>query len=230
MTSQLSTLVLFDIDGTLLRSAGCGRAAMELALREVFGHAGDLDNGLFAGSTDWQVLTEVMGLSVDEAGAKMPAVAAAMARHLTQIIGRFDVRACVGAHALVEALARESRGLVGLLTGNIREVAPLKLRAAGFDPAVFKVGAYGSEAPRRDMLPPLAVERAGALTGVRFEGERVVIIGDTPNDVACGRGVGARSIAVLTGHATREALMAANPDYLFDDLSDVEALMAAIFA
>jgi phosphoglycolate phosphatase-like HAD superfamily hydrolase len=230
LTDQPSTLVLFDIDGTLLHSSGCGRAAMELTLREVFGHADGLDNRLFAGSTDWQVLIKVMGLSVEDAGAKMPAVAAAMTRHLAQIIGGFDVRACVGAHALVEALAREPRSLVGLLTGNIREVAPVKLRAAGFAPAVFKVGAYGSEAPRRDMLPPLAVERAGALTGVRFEGKRVVIIGDTPNDVACGRGVGARSIAVLTGHATREALVAADPDYLFEDLTDIEALTAAIFA
>ena len=120
--------------------------------------------------------------------------------------------------------------MVGLLTGNLNTTAPVKLRAAGFDPALFHVGAYGSDAPSRDGLPAFAVERARAFAGVNFEGKRVVIVGDTVADVTCGLGIGARHIGVLTGPHTRERLEEHNPDYIFSDLSDTEAVLSAIFA
>jgi phosphoglycolate phosphatase len=228
--TQPSTLVLFDIDGTLLRADGCGRASIAEAMRQVFGRTGDYEHYQFAGKTDWQILSELLGRSAAQMAARIPEFERAAARHLERIISRHDVCPCPGAIELIDALAQSPAAVLGLLTGNLRATAPIKLRAAGFDPAAFRLGAYGSEAPRRDTLPSIAVKRARALTGVSFAGERVVIVGDTVADVTCGRGIGARSIAVLTGAGSRQALEAHHPDHLFDDLSDLEAVLAAIFA
>jgi phosphoglycolate phosphatase-like HAD superfamily hydrolase len=116
------------------------------------------------------------------------------------------------------------------VTGNIQETATIKLRHLGYRPEVFRVGAYGADSVDRNDLPPLAVERAYQLTGVRFSGEAIVIIGDTPADVICAQSVGARSIAVLTGWSERDALEAAQPDYLLDDLTNPEQVIRAITA
>src|SRR5438093_501544 len=110
--------------------------------------------------------------------------------------------------------------LVGLLTGNIAPGAAMKLRSAGLDPARFRVGAYGSDSARRADLPPVAAARAAALTGTRFSGSDVVIVGDTPDDVACSRPFAARAIAVATGSYDVAALRAAGADYVFPSLAD----------
>ena len=227
--SHPTTLVLFDIDGTLLFPDGCGRIALEMAMHDVFGRAADLASHHFSGKTDWQSLAELLDLSDKTVQAHMPAFEEAAAYHLGRVIHQHNVRPCPGALALVEALNCEPAALVGLLTGNLRATAPIKLRAAGFDPGVFHVGAYGSEARLRAALPPIAIARAEQLTGARFSGRRVVIVGDTEYDVTCGRGVGARALAVATGFASRATLEAHQPDYLFDDLADLPAVMRAIF-
>ena len=108
---------------------------------------------------------------------------------------------------------------MGILTGNVSTTAPIKLRAAGYDPDWFPVGAYGSERMERDDLPALAVERAEKIIGRRIAPEQVVIIGDTPADVSCARALGAVAVAVLTGFSSRDELAATQPDYLLDDLS-----------
>ena len=151
-----------------------------------------------------------------------------MRRRLGQ--GDHQVQPCPGALALVDRLAACGDALVGLLTGNYQGTASLKLEAGGFDLSQFRVGAYGHESLDRGSLPALAVARAAGLTGVHFHGQQVVIVGDTPDDVTCGLGVGARSIAVLTGWVERPALEVVNPHYLFDDLSNTEAVFDAIFA
>ena len=122
------------------------------------------------------------------------------------------------------------RALVGLLTGNVAPGAALKLRSAGLDAARFRVGAYGSDSARRADLPAVAAARATALTGARFAGSDVIIVGDTPDDVACGRPIGARSVAVATGSYDVAALRAAGAAYVFETLADTAAVLDAIFA
>jgi phosphoglycolate phosphatase len=119
--------------------------------------------------------------------------------------------------------------LTGLLTGNFAATARLKLRAAGFDPDVFRTGAYGGDSVHRVELAALAVERARRLTGITFQGGQIAVVGDTPSDVACGEALGARTVAVCTGWHNREELVKAGAEVLFDDLSDTEAVLAAIF-
>src|SRR5256885_2249938 len=133
-------LVLFDIDGTLLRAAGSGRAATERAMQEVFGTVGKLADYRFSGKTDWHTL-------------------------LT---------------------------LLGIITGNMPQMADLKLRAAGFDPQTFALAVYGSEAPVRRQLVPLALERSEQRCGKHFDPSNTVFIGDTPDDIDCAHSIGAR--------------------------------------
>ena len=118
--------------------------------------------------------------------------------------------------------------LLGLVTGNMENTAPIKLRAAGINPGLFRVGGYGSDDGDRNRLPAIAARRAEALTGQRFPGRSIVVVGDTPADVACGKSVGAHTVAVATGVLPSETLQAAGPDHLLPGLSDVDAAMRAI--
>ena len=126
----------------------------------------------------------------------LPAYNQAAAQHMTRIIVDYPVEQCPGAHALVTELHRRGHPLQGLVTGNTASIAPIKLRAGGFDPDWFVVGAYGSESPDRNDLPPLAVDRAEKLTGRKIAPEQVIVIGDTPADIACARALGAVAVGL----------------------------------
>ncbi|MBN1313791.1 MAG: HAD family hydrolase [Anaerolineae bacterium] len=231
----LKRLVLFDIDGTLLWPDGIGRVSMKSALEQVYGTAGPIGEYRFAGYTDRRtarMLLQEAGLPPEQIWDRFEMLGPAMEAALREALrsNRHDIRPCPGAIRMIDMLASREDVVLGLVTGNLRHTAPIKLAAAGFDPLVFRVGAYGEEAEARAELPLRAIERARQLTGVSFRGAQVVIIGDTPDDVLCGRGVGARSIAVMTGWVERAALEAQCPDYIFDDLSNAQILLDAIMA
>jgi phosphoglycolate phosphatase len=224
-------LVLFDIDGTLLHSGGCGRAATRLAIQDVFGTIGDLDIVNFPGRTDWEILNAALipaGIPAATIQAQMASYDQIVTQRLTEIIGDFPVKPCPGAPQIVTALCESPQVVIGLVTGNMAGLAPVKLRAAGYDPADFKIGAYGSEGWERAMLPPLALRRARGYAGVDFPGDRIVIIGDTPGDIACAASVGGRTIAVATGPFSVDELQRHQPTHAFADLCDVDAVLAAI--
>ena len=118
--------------------------------------------------------------------------------------------------------------MLGLLTGNVEEGARLKVNAAGLGFDRFRVGAYGSDHWQRPELPAVAARRAREKTGIGFEGKEIVIIGDTPFDISCGAHLGVRTIATATGTHSAGDLAQHAPDYLFDDLSDIDAVWRAI--
>lgn len=228
--AQLKRLVLFDIDATLLHSDGAGREAIRQALLAVYGTAGAIETFSFAGNTDYQNfigLLEGAGLSPEEIEARLPQAMALYPQRLREIIGRFRVRTCPGVVPLLERLTARPELEVALLTGNLEEAAWIKLRAVGLD-RFFTWGAFGSEARERTGLPPLAVERAYQRTGRRFVGKEVVIIGDTPADIACGQPLGVRTVAVATGPYPCAALRTLGPDFCFEDLTDADAVLEAI--
>ena len=227
-------LVLFDIDGTLLWPDGAGRASMKAGLLEVFGTAGAIDHYQFVGHTDRETIFTLMreqGFSDSDIEARFGDLAPAMERALSKLIDaqRHNIRPCPGASDLVAQLHGHANATLGIVTGNLQPTAALKLRTAGYDPAVFRVGAYGHLSPLRADLPPHAVEEARQHTGIEYQKGQVVIIGDTPADVTCGLGIGARSIAVATGFSKPEDLQAAGPDYLFADLTQTDDVLDAIF-
>ena len=207
---------------------------MKIALERLYGTAGDIENLAFKGRTDRDIVATLMtgaGLSQAEIDAKYdsldPTIGQIMRENLAS--GKFNMEACPGAHDIINALIARDDAMLGLLTGNSGEIALLKIEGVGFNPDHFKVKVYGDISPDRADLPPVAVKQAEALNGNKFTGKEIVIIGDTVSDVTCGRGVGAKSIAVLTGWDTPEDIRAAGPDYLFDDLSDTQQVLEAIF-
>jgi phosphoglycolate phosphatase-like HAD superfamily hydrolase len=134
-----------------------------------------------------------------------------------------------GVRELVAALSADHRVLVGLLTGNVEPGARVKLGATGLDGS-FAIGAYGSDSARRADLPAVAIARAEQLSGYRFSGKEIAVIGDTPHDITCGAKHGVKAIAVATGKHAAAELAAYRPDYLFADLSDWRGVHESILA
>jgi phosphoglycolate phosphatase-like HAD superfamily hydrolase len=224
-------LILFDIDGTILWTDGAGRRAMEAALLEHFGTTGPASYR-YDGKTDVQIVRETMRESgVDEAHVDrcMTSVLEAYLTRLDaelvtpgRVLRRFE-----GVLELLDALEARTDRVLGLLTGNLARGAERKLSAVGVAPERFRLGAYGSDHEHRHELPAIALARAESL-GMRFPGDRVVIVGDTPADLQCGRGIGAKAIGVATGRYSVEALAAHEPAAVFPDLTDTAAVMQAI--
>ena len=230
-TPDRERLILFDIDCTLLLARGAGREATQLAMQDIFGTSSRIDGHYFGGKTDWQTLVELLqehGYDAARIGEVMHLYEIAMGRRMAEVIGRYPVQACAGALELVARLRQTPAVMLGVVTGNVSTVAPIKLRAAGFDPAWFPVGAYGNEAVDRDHLPPLALARAVAHYRRPIASEQVIVIGDTPSDINCARALGAVAVAVATGPCSAEELAAARPDYLLVDLTTFETAVLSI--
>jgi phosphoglycolate phosphatase-like HAD superfamily hydrolase len=227
----VNQLILFDIDGTLLWPQKSGALAMERALTEVFGTSGALHKVSMAGMTDRAILRQAFidgTLSPQEIEAKWEHFTKAMESHLTATVKECDVQPCPGVIPLLDNLAARQDLLLGLVTGNLQNTAPIKLHAAGIDPHLFRIGGYGSDDSDRNKLPALAAHRAWLLTGHTFTGPDIVVVGDTPADVAAGKAVGARTVVVATGSPSTETLRTAKPDCLLPDLSDLEHSLQAI--
>ena len=227
-------LVLFDIDGTILLTDGAGKRAIHRALIEVFGSTGP-ENHAFGGKTDPQIVRELMrlvGHGDDHIDSRMAQLLDLYVGYLHEELrsGAEGVRVMPGVRPLLDALDARDDVIVGLLTGNLEEGARAKLRSAGIDPGRFAVGAYGSDHEERGALPAVAQRRAREQLGVHVSGADIVVIGDTPADIHCGRVVGARTIAVATGFVTMAELREHAPAALFPDLSATEDVMRAILA
>lgn len=227
----MSLLVLFDVDGTLIDSAGAGREAIEGALHEVYGTAGPIDDTPFDGLTDpWIVRTllEAEGLDRTTIENGLDALWASYLRRLADSLGaRADrLRVLEGVATLLDALARE-RVAVGLLTGNIEAGAARKLAACGLGDR-FAFGAFGSDAEDRDALPTIALARAAAAVGRRFAPEGVWVVGDTPRDVGCARAGGVRALAVASGRYSVDELRACRPDAAVGSLRDTRAILGRL--
>lgn len=225
-------IILFDIDGTILRTNGAGRRAMERALIDAFGTAGAA-RYRYDGKTDRQIVRELMrAAGFDDAtiDMRMQDVIDAYVRLLHEELrdGVAHVSCYVGVEPLIDALETRGDRVVGLLTGNVEPGAFAKLAAVGLAQARFRVNAFGSDHEERGQLPAIALARARAALAAELNGDQLVIIGDTPNDIACGRGVGARCIAVATGNYRVSDLEAHSPHAAFADLSDTDSVMRAI--
>ncbi len=225
--------VLFDLDGTLLWTDGAGRRAIHRSLREVLGIEHPAAGFRFDGRTD----PEIVRLLAAAAGKPFgdDTVAEVLRRYVALLDEELDRPGHVttvypGVRELLAALEGRADCLLGLLTGNVVDGARLKLRSAGLDIARFRVGAFGSDHADRPALPAIARRRIEALLGAPVRGADVVIVGDTPADVTCGRDIGARAIGVATGSFSVPELLAAGADAALADLSDTGAVVGAAFA
>jgi len=213
----------FDVDGTLLLTEGAGRRAIAAALRERFGVDDDLEHVPMAGRTDPLIVADAMrahGLAFDGDGARV-AFWDAVFDHMRRLMSPPRGGLLPGAAEAVERAGAEPGWTRALLTGNVHEMARIKLGAFGLWDR-FEFGAFGDEAPDRNALAQVAVGRAAERCGA--EPARCVVVGDTEHDIACARAAGARAVAVATGGRPRAELARHEPDLLLDDLRDPDAL------
>ncbi len=227
-------LVLFDIDETILHSDGVGRRAMQAALTTVLGRDIDAAGHNFSGKTDPQICFELLGaLGYEDVfiEQQLPSVFNEYLSVLEHEIARASsYRLHRGVSALIDALSKDERCRLALLTGNIESGARLKLRPFDLN-RHFPCGAFGSDAADRLKLPEIAHKRAHkTFEGVDFSREDIVVIGDAVNDVLCAKGYGVTSVVTCTGRTSRDELIALSPDYLFESLEDTDSVCRAIFA
>lgn len=225
-------LVLFDIDGTILLTDGAGKRAIHRALIDVFGGTGP-DDHRFDGKTDPQIVRELMrleGHGDEHIDAHMSPLLERYVTYLEDELrnGAAGIRVMPGVYELLDVLDARDDVLLGLLTGNLEAGARAKLGSAGIDHTRFRVGAYGSDHEARGELPAVAQRRARDELGIRVYGQDVVVIGDTPADIHCGRSIGARAIGVATGSYTVDELLVHDPSAVFPDLSSTSDVVRAI--
>lgn len=235
MTQTQKKLVLFDIDGTLIRCGKAPRRAITEAMKNVFGTSGNVDQYPFSGKTDSQIIFDVIkGAAIDEKIVlnRLPEAITKYVELLQATLQTGDITIMSGIQTLLDALDQQSQVTLGLLTGNVFEGAKIKLTCAGLHSYFFNgydsIGAFGSDAMNRNQLPAIAVKRALARTGQLFKEKNIVIIGDSPYDVLCGKSLNVKSIAVATGWHAMNELQEHQPDYFFDDFSDTGKAVESI--
>lgn len=227
-------LILFDIDGTLLSTDGAGRQSLETVLTDVFGSTGDPDYR-YDGKTDRQIIREQMRFAGFDDAAIDARLDDILATYLTQLGTLLErdpsmARLCDGVLPLLDAVEASDNVTMGLLTGNVRGGAEHKLRAVGIDFDRFVVNAFGCDHEHRHELPRVAQQRANQALGLDLPGDRVIIIGDTPADMQCGRSIGARAVGVATGRFSVNELSAHAPHAVFADLTDTERVLEVLLS
>jgi phosphoglycolate phosphatase len=224
-------LILFDIDGTLVRG-GPAKDAFKTAMRETYGTTGDVARVSFAGKTDPQIVRELLTRSGFDEGTIQEGFADLWQRYLSYLEAGLEgtpMTVLEGVRELLDALGALEGVALGLVTGNIAGGARLKLSSAGLWER-FAVGGYGSDHEERRHLPAIALERARLHWGSGLGPEDAVIVGDTPRDVACGRQGGTRTLAVATGSFDAVQLRAAGADHVLEDFSVTEDVVELLTA
>ena len=221
---------MFDIDGTLLKCFGAGKKSLIQACEEVFGTSGTMNSVDFQGKTDPLILLESlesMGFSEDHIERNIEALKARYFHHLR--INMYDGTSVLlpGVGELLQKLSRVKTILLGLLTGNFRESAAIKLGRFDLN-RYFAFGVYGDDAAFRNHMPAIARKILHDEFGIDVPFRNIIIVGDTLYDIDCAKSAGAVSISVGTGWIEKEKLLSHAPDYYFDDLGDTDRILEAI--
>jgi len=215
-------LILWDIDSTLVNTGAAGQHALVRATIEWFGGNGDLDGVEIAGRTDRSIAHQILEkhgrpITNGNVDAFLDRYVALLPEELPKRSGRV----LPGVRQLLEELSEEPDKTLGLLTGNLKRGAQLKLEHYDLW-QFFPFGAFADDHHDRNALGPCALARAVAHAGFDFRPEQVDVVGDTGHDISCGKAFGARTVAVATGSWPRERLAEYKPDFLFDDLGNVD--------
>jgi phosphoglycolate phosphatase len=223
----MAKLILFDIDGTLIDTGRAGGGALLDAVETLFAVSRqDLPPLQLAGATDGGIVRQLFSRVGQVYGAE--AFQRYIDCYLSHLRSRlehadFNGRTLPGVGSLLQALAADGRADLGLLTGNVRAGAELKLRRFSLE-TYFMEGAFGDDAENRDLLGPIAMQRMSQQTGRSYEPGQVIVIGDTPKDISCAHACGARSVAVSTGQFSMAELQTHQAWQVLPDLADTQAV------
>ena len=220
-------LLLFDVDGTLIHSGGAGRRSMLKVFEEIYGIEDGFKNISMYGMTDPLIFKEALAnhkivwRKEDEERFKDLYI-----KYLRTGIHtpKSLKRIMPGTVELLEKISQNGNLIRGLLTGNWKEGAEIKL---GFFKLnhYFELGSYADDSEIREELVPFAVRRCENAKGIKLNPQEVYVIGDTPLDILCAKPYGAKTIVVATGIHTKEELLAEHPDYFFPDLTETEEIL-----
>jgi phosphoglycolate phosphatase-like HAD superfamily hydrolase len=225
--------VLFDIDETMISSDGAGRRAFARVLEREYAIPEEIGHINMSGKTDPQILKEIFEyakkphLHTDETLEEFYGHYVGVLKEEIQISKTYIIHP--GVQALLAQLEAQKEAFLALVTGNIEAGARLKLERVRLND-YFPIGAYGSDSADRLDLPEIAVKRANEYFDQNFDKDEVVVIGDSVNDILCARHYGVKCIAVNTGKTAKSELEKHSPEYLFDDLSQTEEVVKAIYA
>ena len=229
-------ILLWDIDGTLMRSVrnGSYKDYTIPVLEEIFGTSGRLSDMRVSGMTDLQIVFEALAeteVSQEQVRAQIDRLCLRLTEEARRITGNgvpfFEL--LPGVRETLQALHDHPRYSSALLTGNIAPMAQLKMELMGLDQFFTLPGAFGDESHIRRDLPALAADRIRKHLHVNLPPEHFIVIGDTPNDIDCGRHFGARTVAVGTGRFySRDEILACEPDAIVTDLSDTDLVIATL--
>jgi phosphoglycolate phosphatase len=221
-------LLLFDVDGTLIRCGTQIRPILSGALTEVFGVAGQMDGFEFSGKTDQQIVLELLcgaGLPQERVRAGLARLRELYLERLEERLDRERMELLPGVEELLAELAARPGVALGLLTGNWEGGARIKLSRFGLG-RYFDFGAFGDDGVERRELLPVALERAFRATGNRFAPEEALIVGDSVRDVEVGRTHGVPVLGVTTGWTSAQSLAAAGADRVVASLAGLAAELA----
>jgi phosphoglycolate phosphatase len=223
------SLILWDIDGTLVSMDRAGERALLLAIKELYQRDLGLELPIdLRGRTDTSIARDLLAyLGIPGNPEEEARLRQAYLSHMPRTMPAGNARIVAGIQDALDAIRAHPEIHQALLTGNLKEGAKLKLSFMGLWD-YFEFGAFADDSHLRDELGPFALARAKENLGIAFAPERVWIIGDTPHDIACGKAIGAKTIAVATGAFTVEQLSALNPTHTFKDLWDTQALLDVI--
>lgn len=232
----MTRILLWDIDGTLIRSARPGgyKEYTIPVLEEIFGTSGRLAEMQVSGMTDLQIVFEALrdsGFGQDEILVRAEVLVSRLTEEARRVTGNgakfFEL--LPGVRETLEALAAHPRYESALVTGNIKPMAQLKMELVGLDQFFTLPGAFGDESHNRRDLPARAAERIRKHLNLDLAPEQFIVIGDTPNDIDCARYFGARAVAVGTGRMFSEAeILACEPDALLADLTDTKLVLRTL--
>ncbi|MFT5523121.1 MAG: phosphoglycolate phosphatase [Pirellulaceae bacterium] len=220
-------VLLFDIDGTLIRSGGAGIAALNQVCEKAFGKTGQKSVPVH-GCTDRGIISSLFAAhDIENTQENWDTFQETYLGILPNTLNERPGRVLPGVHDLLDELRPRTDVALGLLTGNTQRAAEIKLNHFGLS-GYFEFGGFGEHHSHRDDVARLAYANACNHLDAEVPSERVWVLGDTPADIQCGRAINANVLAVLTGGVDRELLANGNPDLLLDDLSDAREFISKL--
>ncbi len=224
-------LLLFDIDGTLLLSRGIPRTAFLKVLKNHFPHISDKTSVKFSGMTDPQIIKQLLQANGDHTHVSNQLLQQLFREFAVELSANLNSKnppdVLPGVIKLLDILQTIPNCYLGLVTGNIMAGARIKLMAAGLY-NYFPLGAFGSDHENRNLLPPIAVKRAQQYYDILFDINDIWIIGDSIHDVRCAKANNLRSIALTTGFTPESSLSNEKPEFLLQNLKNVQQILSII--